>query len=277
MSLIPQPRGRPRDGHTWDMKTGAWIPNASFNGIPPPPKKAIEKKKKFRYRIAGPPKIYSHEEMEIQRRMWIQHKQQQHQASYEETRKQNEEYAAAQRKKVEEETAAAQRKQAEDEKIAAAANLQRLRMEEEEKRRIYNLPTNQLKRIRDQHLNQGGNPQCKFYCVDANNNFYEAESNAAPLACSEPSIPNIPQAPDELRDTVWPNLHKLNEELKVIQHVLQCLSKKRNTTRYLAQIDLRIQRREEDKARVLKKIAALGEKQKRLLNWTNYQRSKDSS
>tara|TARA_B100000212_G_scaffold277896_1_gene217541 strand:- start:850 stop:1611 length:762 start_codon:yes stop_codon:yes gene_type:complete len=253
------------------MKSGRWIPNSIFNGIAPIPKKTIKKRDKFRVHIAAPPqKTYSHEEMVTQRQLWTQHQVYKQEA----LRKQNEEYAAAQQKKAEQD--AAQRKQAEYEKMVAAADaLKKLRMKEEEELRRFNLPMNQLKRLRDQYVSRGGNPKCYFYYMDGSYNFYESEANAT---SSSETLPfTSEQVPDELRDIVWPKLHKLTEELKVIRHVLQCLREKKKTTRYLQQIELRIQRREEDELRVLKQISILGEKQQTLLNWTSCPCSTGSS
>ena len=203
MSMIPQPRGRPRDNCTWDMRTGQWLPTAGFNGIAPPAKKPkATRGDRFQiiYAQPRPPRQMNEDLIAKQRALFD--------ASKDRERRQREDeemYAENLRRNLEEARIYREKEEARQAKLAAEAAA--------EANRVANLPINVAKRLFPQPLSYP-----VYYYDDGHMKLLH--DNKTPSTTS--TIPQQErQAPqvvfDELRDVLWPQLADLSKRRNAIK------------------------------------------------------------
>ena len=249
--MIPQPRGRPRDGCTWDMRTGQWMPTEGFTGIAPPAKKA----KTFQVRVAQPT---SHVLLERQHQLFMM----------EQLRRQD----AEAQKKWEKEDAVRRQEEAENlrrnlEESRRLQELHKAKLAAEEAartaeiRRIANLPENRAKRMF---------PTKPPYFVY----YYDTTTNSTKELYATPDISShvhkttniVESVYDELRDTIWPELATLDKERKAVLSSLATIDKHLQTTRFVNHYQDRKETQRLHLSTIENKISHLGTRQKELLH-----------
>ena len=201
--MIPQPRGRPRDNCTWDMRTGQWLPTAGFNGIAPPAKKPkATRGERFNivYAQPQPRQMQVSEDLIAKQRALFD-------ASKDRERREREDekmYAENLRRNQEEARIYREKEEARQAKLAAEAAA--------EANRVANLPINIAKRLFPRPLSY------PVYYYDAGHMKLLHDKTLSTTSTIPQQKKQAPQVVfDELRDILWPQLADLSRRRSAIR------------------------------------------------------------
>ena len=167
-----------------------------------------------------------------------------------------EERQKAEQAAIDEEKAAVEKAQA-----AAKAAAEKRKQEEEERK---DQPRQYAVRMVKKALAYKSNVQISY--VDGNYNFkvlHPVQTDAPTQALSRTQEPE--EEPDELRDTIWPLLHRLCTERRLVNDIINKLTKQKAQTKYGSAIAKRIHQREIQKDELNRKIQYAAQRQKELL------------
>jgi len=144
-------------------------------------------------------------------------------------------------------------------KAAAKAAAEKRKQEEEERK---DQPRQYAMRMVKKALAYKSNAQISY--VDGNYNFkvlHPVQTDAPTQALSRTQE----QEPDELRDTIWPLLHILCTEKRLVNDIINKLTKQKAQTKYKSAIAKRIHQRENERDELNRKIEYAAQRQKELL------------